>query len=1065
MIPWRLTFSGIRDYEPTQLNLSGKDSHVMITGPNGAGKSTITFCMGAVLYSSKVDIEGLKSRNLPQEQTWKGKISLLFKNEGAMKIDAPSYVEFSLHIAQEPGQPIKKEFFIFSGEEIDEWETPIKFTSGDRFNNFTAYRKALGQKYKIDPDLFYLIWYQQEVNQFAVMSPEERFRIFSEMHGIDQVQRNWEESMEKLKDTKETLGSAEINVKHKKQLLSLSKNALDRFLANKNRLESGAKLYIGSLLQLEVHYKNEKDQLEDIIEQIREEIEEEKERVAAKKEQQELIETEIKQLKADNEWLLQQIEKEETKENELSQKISENELKINELEQELKSILERKQFIRRTEPEVRDELDTLTISQKETNERFKKVQDRLSEMDRHWRLIVEQMATLEQVIKGDNEAAVLHKERLARYKSSHVVQVDIDRLENDLTTFRNKKIDIERRLVELTRERELLDQNRDLSERQIESLQFFKEKRIEAYPLRELVELDEEARLKDEHMFDAMKYTIFFEGKSLNPPNDLYHVPLMKLVPNRSVTRLPHLHLKMKSGIGAKEPQAMKALWWIEQLFTQGKVRMENGSLVDSFGYRGPQEKDRFILSAKALMARKQAVMQQIESDKKARENLNESIEHTTKIHQELNSIIHRVKESEAFMTLEEERRQRTQKLEEETNKKDELESEQKLLEAERDALMRKQVKQENLQKELNDEKQFYNELGQMSDKYEALHSLKKKNENDTKDLDRQKQLNKDLDEQQEYLEKKIRRTERKGGTIQDQIDSEIGRIRTNEKQLQTKQEDLDVKKEQIVLCIKELNEMKGLVFEIYNECSSELDRGKLLTISRLLHNSDLGKANFNNARHEDGIDPEAEANYQTIKNEYDRLDSEYKRTKVLLEQDTERAEELRNNLEITINMRVLEIQQRFKTYMNEFQFEGDISWESYEDRRKRTHFNLYIKARKEGHKGALEDVSVKARGGKVGKGVSGGEESLSSLLFALALLQNLQTTPGFIVLDEFDSALDENRKVKVFDLYVQQLQRKLIILTPKSHESKYHSRFSKAFIVKHDPTVPKSNVVGIVKT
>ena len=112
-----------------------------------------------------------------------------------------------------------------------------------------------------------------------------------------------------------------------------------------------------------------------------------------------------------------------------------------------------------------------------------------------------------------------------------------------------------------------------------------------------------------------------------------------------------------------------------------------------------------------------------------------------------------------------------------------------------------------------------------------------------------------------------------------------------------------------------------------------------------------------------------------------------------------------------------------------------------------------------------MEDVSTKARGGKVGKGVSGGEESLSSLLFALALLQNLQTSPGFIVLDEFDSALDENRKVKVFDLYEQELKRKLIILTPKSHEETYLDRYSKAFIVQHDPTIPQSKVVGIVKT
>ena len=197
----------------------------------------------------------------------------------------------------------------------------------------------------------------------------------------------------------------------------------------------------------------------------------------------------------------------------------------------------------------------------------------------------------------------------------------------------------------------------------------------------------------------------------------------------------------------------------------------------------------------------------------------------------------------------------------------------------------------------------------------------------------------------------------------------------------------------------------------------------------------------------------------------YERLDNEYKRTKLLLEQDIERTEHLKDQLETTINMHVLELQQQFKYYMSQIQFEGEISWDSFEDRRQRTHFQLFIKARKERHRGALENVSIKARGGRVGKGVSGGEESLSSLLFALALLQSLQTTPGFIVLDEFDSALDEQRKVKVFDLYESELKRKLIILTPKSHENTYLDRFTKAFVVQHDPTIPQSKVVGIVKT
>lgn len=234
--------------------------------------------------------------------------------------------------------------------------------------------------------------------------------------------------------------------------------------------------------------------------------------------------------------------------------------------------------------------------------------------------------------------------------------------------------------------------------------------------------------------------------------------------------------------------------------------------------------------------------------------------------------------------------------------------------------------------------------------------------------------------------------------------------------------------------------------------------------IGNLLQRREEGKVIFNQARGETHIDAAAPENYEAVKVEYERLDDEFKRTSILLEQDIERADQLKDKLETTINMRVLEIQQRFKSYMSHFQFESEISWESFEDRRGRTHFKLFIKARKEGHRGTMEDVSTKARGGKVGKGVSGGEESLSSLLFALALLQNLHFKPGFIVLDEFDSALDESRKYKVFDLYVKELKRKLIILTPKSHEQNYLSRFSKALVIKHDPTIPLSKVIGLVK-
>ncbi|MNC26714.1 Chromosome partition protein Smc [compost metagenome] len=331
-------------------------------------------------------------------------------------------------------------------------------------------------------------------------------------------------------------------------------------------------------------------------------------------------------------------------------------------------------------------------------------------------------------------------------------------------------------------------------------------------------------------------------------------------------------------------------------------------------------------------------------------------------------------------------------------------------------------------------------------------------------------------EEQLEKLENVVRQQKRDLRELkekQEQGDRQITQIKN---QRASAKDSFETAQGELVGTIREIEHFKQTAPDIYSEVTAVLadaqaegesapsGSGGRVSLSKLRTERDKGKSQFDFARSESGIDPAAPDNYRVIEEQFQRLQDEYKRTKLLFEQDSERTGQLKDQLETTINMRVLEILQRFKTYMSLFQFEGEIDWENQVDRRGRTHFSLYIKARKEGHRGTMEDVSVKARGGRVGKGVSGGEESLSSLLFALALLQNLQTSPGFIVLDEFDSALDEQRKLKVFDLYGQELQRKLIILTPKSHESSYLDRFSKSFIVYHDPTIPLSKVVGLVR-
>ncbi|MCM3741507.1 AAA family ATPase [Oceanobacillus luteolus] len=1062
MIPYRLQFSGIRDFLPSSLDLGG-DGHVMITGPNGSGKSTLTFCMGAALYSSKVDIEGLKSRNLPPDQVWKAHVSVLFRNEGSMKIDEPAFIQFTIYIVQEPGQPIKREFIVQKGDHADEWESTTKYTSGDRYHNFSAYKKDLQFRYKIHPDLFYLIWYQQEVNQFAVMNSEERFRIFSEMHGIDHMQRNWEESIEKVKEAEETMRQAEQNMLFHKQNLSILKTALDRFIDNQRRLRSGAQQSLEALLSLELHYNNEIKMLKRSLEDLNGELEETKENsglIFAQKE--ETIER-LKQLEAETNKLNQIIdevsERLEDKENENTKIVAEKES----LEKELEDLMARKKRIERTEEQANLEFTRLTDELTKISEEQSLLEKEIDDKEQNRIVLINEKAKLEAQIVQDDIQEKDHLERLTRFGSSFSVEENISRLNQTIQENKDLLHETKREIDSLKDERMALQEDRNVSDRQKQSLDYFRERGIAAFPLRELIELDESAKVNDENLFNSIKYTVFFNGKTASPPNDLYHVPLMEIIPDRWRDHLPEIHLKVKNNIAEnKYNHAVKALFWIGQFFKDNEPRIGNEILIDSRGIRGPQEKQAYILSQKAIQIRLQEISHQIHSLEDKADSLQKVIEEDTEDFQYLNSEIQKVKEAEAFMTNRHEREQWREKFTSYLEKEQTLNWTINELRTKSTGLMQTSAELTEQLKIVQKELDFYKELGASKEKYEKLQYVVKLEKETVQEI---KSLNLKLDRLDsdlEKLSKSISRTKRKIDDKQQELE-DIGREeRDLNNQIQRYSNRLAINENELIQVIQELQDMQNLVPELYKEYTAQFTRDQPTSEEALKNQLQNGKVMFNGARSEDGIDPAAKENYDTAKSEYERLDHEFKQSKVLLEADKERTDKLKFALETTINMRVLEIQKRFTVYMGEFQFEGDIGWDSQEDKQGRTHFHLYIRARKEGHRGPMEDVSVKARGGKVGKGVSGGEESLSSLLFALALLQNIETAPGFIVLDEFDSALDEHRKSKVFDLYVNQLQRKLIILTPKTHEEEYINRFQKAFIVQHDPRVPRSKVTGL---
>lgn len=123
-------------------------------------------------------------------------------------------------------------------------------------------------------------------------------------------------------------------------------------------------------------------------------------------------------------------------------------------------------------------------------------------------------------------------------------------------------------------------------------------------------------------------------------------------------------------------------------------------------------------------MARKLEVKNVLVALRQDLSQIEQDIEMDTRQIQELNSIIHQVKESEAFMTIEHERMLRKKNLAEEKVEKGKIEDEIQHLEAEEKKLVRLQLKQEQDRGILEEEEAIYAELGKMKDKYEERNRL-----------------------------------------------------------------------------------------------------------------------------------------------------------------------------------------------------------------------------------------------------------------------------------------------------------------------------------------------------
>lgn len=1057
-----MQFSGIRDYGATEMNLGNADEHILITGPNGAGKSTISFCMGAVLRSSKVDIDGLKSQNLPEGETWRAAIHFLFKNEGDSRIDAPLYIEFRLLCEQLPKQPIKLQYEIHDGDELEQLELRQIYRSGDvNKNNFTAYRRDLQFKYKIHPDLYYLIWYQQEVNQFSVMAPEERFRIFSEMHRIDSIQKDWETSLEVVKEAHEAFRVATSKQKGYEFDLNIARDNKERFENNKKRLESNGYQYAVMTTELQRTAEKEQIEMEKYIKERIEELEELAVKESALVIQMEEGRKQKEALNGEQEACEKELDIVEKELAEKEKRLSTIESEVEALRGELSEVQEAYRKLPYSESETKNkwisagELVKLAQEKEQAAEgKVKKIEDEI-ENNR------EEQSTLRATITQWEEQSEAATELLVRYKSSYQLKEKLFELENSLQTDRTKQDALKYKLRVSNEELSMLEKNQIESTRQQAAIHFLNEQSIQAYTLRHFVKLMDNMPIEKERLYDAIKYTIFYDAKTCQPFNDLYHVSLKKVIPNRSITSLPQYGVDIREGLTTEEQNhAMRILWWIEQFYIDDAPALKNGLLVDARGVRGPQEKDTFILSKKALKDRRNVLERKVQQLKTEIDAFTTKIVEDNEIYRVWNADVQKLEEAEAFLSKKMEQQYRLERLENLATVLMQSQQDKKHFQQEAQKFWKQaQIEQQEVQAREGD-LVVYAQFGQQSEKIERL----QRQENDVKNLKQEitalRRLMKKTLDTLEHLQGELRK---KQWSIED---LEEDARKTKHIKGQITEQKAEKEDERIAMATlgkqyeEELGTLKLLIPELVKKAVDEepSDASKY----NLQNRQNQAKVEFENARNEKNIDPNAVENYMTLEQEVQRKKDELQAAKNLLEENEERAIQNEQRLETAIAMQVQKINLLFGEYMGNFQFEGQIKYEKLMDKKGRPIFKLFIHVRKEGHRGKLVDVSLKARGGRVGKGVSGGEESLSSLLFALALLQNLENQAGFIVLDEFDSALDDTRKSTVFELYAKKLNRKLIILSPKAHENEYYHQFKKAFIISHDPAELKSKVRGV---
>ncbi len=445
----------------------------------------------------------------------------------------------------------------------------------------------------------------------------------------------------------------------------MARSAKDRYEANKKRLHENGYLYACMTYQLQIGAEQDQVKMEKYIEEreleldslIHQQIENE-ERIALEKDKRKDLIQEQNQKQASRKQQLENLRMIEDRQAEVD-------TEVNLLQNELSELREAYQKLSYSEEETKEKWLQATEQAEQLRGRDKSLREKITSMNDEMESTRQKQADLKSAIKQWEENSRSAHDLLTRYTSSYKLTEEIALLDDSIQTKKEQLEEKNKQLRTSKKELEMLERNQIESPRQREAIRELKKQGIQAYSFRYFISMIDHVDLKKETLFDTIKYTVFYDGSTCQPVNDLYHVSLKKIIPDRSLTELPQWGLRMREGLSTEDQnKAARVLWWIERFFSKETPRIEHGWLVDQQGMRGAQEQDSYILSKKALENRKQNLEQQIDFLQKELELLKEKVTKENETYQIWNADVQKIKEAEAFLSTKAEQDYRIKQLE-----------------------------------------------------------------------------------------------------------------------------------------------------------------------------------------------------------------------------------------------------------------------------------------------------------------------------------------------------------------------------------------------------------------